>query len=402
MGPEPVRVPPGERRRPTQRKPHQEGPSGGKDLGRRQPGVMSTVSQCGEEQHQGSVGEQERECAHKVQGTGRSPLPDIMQIIGLTVTGPGQALNETAPPLQLPASDTLSLMRFSWPVLCPHCSALLTLEYEAHRLRAAVCPNGHRFDAARQGYVNLLAGRRVKFLPDTAPMIMARERVQNSGVFDALSQALHTVLSADAQCPDHAAAPLILDCGAGTGHYLHQLLENHPEAHGIALDLSPAGLKRAARHPRTLALTWDLWQPLPLPDGAADLVLNVFAPRNPPEYARVLRPEGLVAVALPRPDHLLQLRSAGLLGQQQEKRKHLTEQMQPQFGAPIAHHRLSSQLRLSAELAADLVLMGPAGHHRDPAEVHASAAALQAEQITVDLDLLLWRKPPSDLGVSSR
>lgn len=292
-------------------------------------------------------------------------------------------------------------MTFSWPVLCPHCSALLGLEHDEHRLRAAVCPAGHRFDAARQGYVNLLAGRRVKFRPDTAPMILARERVQQAGVFAQLSQALSTVLIEELQSELRSSAPLILDCGAGTGHYLHRLLQDHPQAHGIAVDLSPAGLKRAAKHPRALALTWDLWQPLPFPDAAADLVLNIFAPRNPPEYARALRPQGLVAVALPRPDHLLQLRAAGLLGQHQEKRAQLAQQMQPQFGEPVAHRRLSSQLPLSTDLAADLVLMGPAGHHLDPVEVRSRAAALPTGQVTVDLDLLLWRKPASDLDSTS-
>ncbi|MFP3468351.1 SAM-dependent methyltransferase, partial [Leifsonia sp. SIMBA_070] len=36
------------------------------------------------------------------------------------------------------------------------------------------CGRGHRFDAARQGYFNLLTGAGTKFSADTAEMVQAR------------------------------------------------------------------------------------------------------------------------------------------------------------------------------------------------------------------------------------
>jgi hypothetical protein len=41
-----------------------------------------------------------------------------------------------------------------------------------------ICDNGHNFDIARQGYVNLTAGRANRGTADTAGMIAARERFQ--------------------------------------------------------------------------------------------------------------------------------------------------------------------------------------------------------------------------------
>jgi 23S rRNA (guanine745-N1)-methyltransferase len=41
-----------------------------------------------------------------------------------------------------------------------------------------ICDNGHNFDIARQGYVNLTAGRANRGTADTAGLIAARERFQ--------------------------------------------------------------------------------------------------------------------------------------------------------------------------------------------------------------------------------
>lgn len=247
-----------------------------------------------------------------------------------------------------------------------------------------ICPNGHSFDAARQGYVNLLAGRGTRFTPDTAAMIMARERVHTAGVFAALSGLL-----AQVKLPE--PAPVVLDCGAGTGHYLHQVLDAHPDSRGIALDLSTAGLKRAARHPRTLALAWDLWQPLPLLDDSVNLLIDVFAPRHVSEYARVLKPGGTAVVVTPRRGHLAELRETGLLGMQGEKLDQLRSQMAPSFGAPESTQQVLSEVPVDPNLVADLIFMGPAGHHRQHTEVRAKAERSGVPHITVDLDVSLWR-----------
>lgn len=274
-----------------------------------------------------------------------------------------------------------------WPVRCPHCAEQLVVDYQDSRLRGLHCPTGHSFDAARQGYVNLLAGKAVKFTPDSAQMIMARERVQDSGIFSMVTAALSdSAASAD--------PTLIVDCGAGTGHYLHQLLDAHPTSRGIAVDLSPAGLKRAAKHPRSLALAWDLWQPLPLADSSTDLLINVFAPRNPAEYRRVLTPKGRAVVVIPRPGHLHELRGSGLLGQQADKREQLIAQMAPHFGEPITIHIAASSPQVSPELAADLIFMGPAGHHRDSAELLRLVQQHPVSTISVDVELLTWQNQP--------
>ena len=78
-------------------------------------------------------------------------------------------------------------------------------------------------------------------------------------------------------------APTVLDVGAGTGHHLAAVLDALPGADGIAFDASRAALRRAGRaHPRIAAVAGDVWREIPLLDATAKLVMNVFAPRNPP------------------------------------------------------------------------------------------------------------------------
>ena len=102
-----------------------------------------------------------------------------------------------------------------------------------------VCPTGHSFDVARQGYLNL-SGAAEPANADTAAMLESRTRVQSAGTFDFLSDCLHQ------QVPGTGEATTLLDVGAGTGHYLAQLVEANPPARGVALDVSRAAARRAA------------------------------------------------------------------------------------------------------------------------------------------------------------
>lgn len=286
------------------------------------------------------------------------------------------------------AADSLELMTDDWPILCPHCSEPLSVRRDGMRTRGLDCPSSHHFTAAKQGYVNLLVGKGSSFTPDSAEMIMARERVQESGLFDLLTMRMLGIL--------HERAPrthTILDAGAGTGHYLHSLLEEDPDVRGIALDLSPAGLKRAARHDRVFALAWDLWRPLPLQSGSIDVVLNVFAPRNVEEYARVLADHGTAVVVTPRPGHLAELAETGLLTQQDDKHESLLAQMHPHFGEPEARYAVTTTLPVEDEESADLVLMGPAGHHRSREDVLTAIQGQGIWSVTIDLDITVWTSP---------
>jgi 23S rRNA (guanine745-N1)-methyltransferase len=149
----------------------------------------------------------------------------------------------------------------------------------------------------------------------------------------------------------------------------------------IGLDISKFALRRAARmNPDALNVVGDVWQPLPVADDAVDVVTVVFAPRNAPEFARVLRPGGRLVVVTPRPGHLDEIAGqAGLLGIEPAKDERLAMSLGQHFTPALSASRnLDLALFLNPRDVANLALMGPAGHHLDRAALAALEAGLPA------------------------
>lgn len=239
---------------------------------------------------------------------------------------------------------------------CPVCQAAFAVT--EHTLS---CPNRHSFDFARQGYVNLLTGREPTGSADTAEMVTARAEFLAAGHYAPLA-ALLTERAAAHAPPDGG---LVVEAGAGVGYYLAAVLRRLPGSVGLALDLSAVASRRAARaHDRLGAVVWDVWRPWPVRSRTAAVLLNVFAPRNGPEFRRVLRPDGALLVVTPGPDHLAALgREAGLLTVDPDKDRRLAATLDADFRL-VARESLEVKLRLPAADAWRVVRMGPAGHHR--------------------------------------
>jgi 23S rRNA (guanine745-N1)-methyltransferase len=266
---------------------------------------------------------------------------------------------------------------------CPVCSARLT------RADATVrCAEGHAFDVARQGYLGLVAGGDAGHRGDTAEMVAARERFLGGGFFGPLVAALTEAASGGAGA---SPAGPVVDLGAGTGWYLARVLDGLPDAVGLGLDVSKPALRRAARaHPRAAAVGCDAWGALPLRDGVAGTVLNVFAPRNGPEIARVLRPGGAALVVTPGAGHLAALvEPLGLLRVDDRKEERLTAALEPHLRM-VERRVMEWPLRLGHRAVRDLVAMGPSAFHVEPAAVADRVAGLP-EPVDVTASVVLTR-----------
>ncbi len=268
---------------------------------------------------------------------------------------------------------------------CPVCGSDLAAAPAGLR-----CPTGHSYDAARSGYVNLLAGLgRAGLGADDPNAVAARVDFLTEGHFSAIADALAgmAVLS-------WPGAGLVVDVGAGPGYYLAAVLGALPDAHGLAVDSSAAALKRAARaHPRAAAIGWDLRERLPLHDGTVGVLLNVFAPRNAEQYARVLRPDGSLLVVTPAPDHLGELiEPLGLMRVDADKAARLAASLEPWF-APVEEHPVSRRLVLPRAAVGTLVAMGPNAHHVFPLELERRLAGL-SDEVEVTASVLISRHRP--------
>ncbi|MEU6245405.1 putative RNA methyltransferase [Streptomyces sp. NPDC047024] len=251
-----------------------------------------------------------------------------------------------------PALDSvLGLLR------CPVCRAP-SLRREGNALR---CPAGHAFDIARHGYAGLLTGARATS-GDDAAMVRARERFLAGGRYAPVRDAVAGLAMEGVP----AGTGAVLDAGCGTGYYLAGALDRLPAARGLGLDSSVRALRTAARaHERAAAAAWDVFRPFPLADRVADVVLDVFAPRNPAEFHRVLRPGGRLVVARPTGRHLAELRAPVAVDPAKEER--LRRAMEPFFTATVTE-RVEYVLSLPPADARDLLDMTPTARHLGPSE----------------------------------
>ena len=277
-------------------------------------------------------------------------------------------MTDPAPPALVPPV----LVRLASWLRCPVCGR----DLEPLERLTLGCAEGHRHDVNKRGYVSLLGGGS-KLVGDSAEMLDARDVVLEGGAFAPIASAVAAAAQA-------AEGSRILDAGAGTGYYLRAALASAPDAVGLAMDLSPAAVARAARSSaRVDGLVADTWRPLPVRSQTADAVLDVFAPRNLPEFHRVLRPGGRLVVVVPRADHLGSLRQAGtMLDIPTDKAEDVIAAADALY-APLTREHISYALALDDAVRLALAGMGPSARHAD-------AAPARADETTVSVDVLAF------------
>ena len=224
------------------------------------------------------------------------------------------------------------------PLRCPHCLAVLN-ETEG----GLVCASNHRFDRAREGYVNLLPGGRLKGRDpgDNADMIAARRAVFDAGHYRPVMAAVARAVAAGE--PTH-----VLDAGCGEGSYLAAV--EAPDRLGI--DVSKPAIKLAARRWKDCRFAVASSFHLPVADASVDALVSVFAPRPFDEFARVLRPGGAAVVASPGPDHF-----AGLTDLIYDA--HEPHDTRPHSVEAAAIEQVRYELRLGQPDLLQLVMMTP-------------------------------------------
>jgi 23S rRNA (guanine745-N1)-methyltransferase len=253
-------------------------------------------------------------------------------------------------------SDENAVEQVSFPPValgalrCPHCSSPFT-----QTGRSLNCETGHSFDLARQGYVNLLGSG----VGDTKDMVAARFEFLAAGHYDPLAR-----LVAHEAARDLRRDALVVDAGTGTGYYLGAVLARAHAATGLGMDTSTAALRRAARaHPAIGAVAWDLWRAWPLGDQVADVIINIFAPRNLAECHRVLRPGGTLVVVTPDSTHLAELGDfLPMLTVDADKLTRLDSSLQSQFSL-TGRHDCEIELTLQPPDVHRIVHMGPNAYH---------------------------------------
>ncbi|HEY7815596.1 MAG TPA: methyltransferase domain-containing protein [Nakamurella sp.] len=248
------------------------------------------------------------------------------------------------------------------------------------------CAAGHRFDIARQGHLTLLGRTSRTDTGDSADMVAARQQFLDSGHFAPLTRAILDV----------AGDGPVLDLGAGTGHHLQAVVRAGASGTvGLAIDTSTYAARRAARvHPRVGSVIADAWSRLPVRDASVGTLLSVFAPRDPREIGRMVRPGGRVVVVTPTPEHQAELRDhITLLAVDPDKAARLQDALGPGL-TPAGAIDVRHAMRLSREDVDRLIRMGPSAYHRSAEEREGVIARLdELTVVTLAVTVSVFTRP---------
>ena len=173
------------------------------------------------------------------------------------------------------------------------------------------CENGHSYDIARQGYVNLLMSNASssKRHGDDRAMVRARQQFLDRGYYDILSCVIEEL--AVKYAPRSVS---MLDAGCGECWYTVRV-KKALESAGISVDATGIDISKyalMAAHSRGGGIKTAVASvsSLPVGDDSCDIILNIFAPCSEKEFARALKKDGVLIRAVPLEKHLLGLKRA--------------------------------------------------------------------------------------------
>ena len=120
-------------------------------------------------------------------------------------------------------------------LMCPVCKTKLLLKEKTWR-----CEEGHSYDQAKQGYVNLhvVQHKHSKNPGDTPESVAARRQFLASGAYQKLQQKIVEVVST-------LSAIRAMDIGCGEGYYTQAMANEIP--HLIGVDIAKNAVQIAAK-----------------------------------------------------------------------------------------------------------------------------------------------------------
>ena len=164
----------------------------------------------------------------------------------------------------------------------------------------------------------------------------------------------------------------MLDTGCGEGYYTGALAESLAarQVTVYGLDVAKVAVRYGAKRYPQVSFSVASSQRLPFEDNSLDGVLRIYAPCNPDELTRVVKPGGIVITVTPGPRHLYQLKS---LIYDEVHLHPLKEEHFPGFG-PAQEQQVAYPMLLNGADALALLSMTPFAWKATEAVKHQLAA----------------------------
>lgn len=207
-------------------------------------------------------------------------------------------------------------------LICPVCSNNLNIDANSlAKYKSASCIQGHLFDFAKQGYLNLLLSqhKKSKHPGDTLEMVQARTKFLNQGFYDSISDFLIQECLTKDPISNSISFPTnnpfhYCDLACGEGFYtqrihdhIQQKIPNEIASTGI--DISTPAIKAACQRTKEIQWLISSLARIPLADNSQHLVTGLFFHFDLEEVKRILKPEGSFIMVTTGPAHLIELRT---------------------------------------------------------------------------------------------
>ena len=268
-------------------------------------------------------------------------------------------------------------------LMCPVCRQALNLVQRTWR-----CEQGHSYDLAKQGYVNLhvVQHKHSKTPGDTPESVLARRLFLSGGFYQPLRDAVVAQLQ-------QLQLKSLLDIGCGEGYYTTAMQQQVQEC--IGLDIAKTAVQRAAK--LNTQVTWVVatGATLPVLDESIDICTSLFSPIPKDEILRVLKPQGYLLVVTPAPEHLYALREALFDEVKPHQPNKFVEQLQSDFALILQQH-IESPFELDQQQLKNLIAMTPYAY-KAKAEKRQQLEQQEKFELTAHFQIYLFQKKSSHL-----
>lgn len=256
-----------------------------------------------------------------------------------------------------------------------------------------VCSHGHRFDIARQGYVNFLGpnDKRSRDPGDSKKMVAARAAFLGANFYRPLADACLDITRE--YCSQIARdAFTLMDAGCGDGYFIHHVQENlsnnlSKRMSLVGFDVSKWAMQKSARRCKA---TWFVGsnRNIPMIDKSVDLLFDMFGFPDYASFSKILAPQGRLVRVTPGHSHLIQLRQIIYANiKDKSERKPYPETLRV-----VSEKRITYEVALRSRDIHNLLLMTP---HMFRSTSEHRQRALNQDQLTVTIDVMLEELIPT-------
>ncbi len=243
------------------------------------------------------------------------------------------------------------------------------------------CEKRHSYDISSSGHVNLAMQQSGKTHGDDTFMVMARRDFLSSGYYEPLRTAVCEAVN----------GKTVLDAGCGEGYYTRMLAENVCVEKVYGIDISKKAVQYASKlckGDKFGTFCVGSVYSMPYLDSSFDTVVNIFSPLALDEYKRVLKKDGTLVLAVPNPDHLLELK----------ERVYEDVRVKEESDDILDGFTLCEKKRVcykftpeTGKTVADLFAMTPY-YYTTPAEKREKLSDITPFEITADFSVIIYLK----------